>query len=381
MVINQKNFIDGMKSGNYSKIIAGILTVAILGLIIFAGPVKAFVLGLDIDGSDSVDKGENIKFIATLNIENMDKYLPVKELYLFFNDGMVCTFEVDGTEISDCSGITITPILIDLNENSGYGYGYGYDSDYGYGYDFDYGYGYGYDYGYGGKEINLIYHITLDTENTNYPIGTYESQLKALIGDEIFKSKDKPEFTISAVGESDDDGTSGGTRISRTTLDLLIGSNLNLQTGITYTFEIDGVEHKLVITSFDADENYVWVTISSDPQNVRLDFGEAIEIDVDGDGINDISLELVRIDNNGHIGIAYYVLDDEGNKLGEPEVIELFGDEEDEPSFIAGITGAVVGTLGTPGIIAVIVFLVGLVGLTIIVKVVRSKKQIVKSNL
>ncbi len=106
---------------------------------------------------------------------------------------------------------------------------------------------------------------------------------------------------------------------------LLIGYNGNLKIETNYTFEIDGINHKSEITSFDSNNKYVWVKISSNPQDVRLDMGKIIEIDVDGDGINDISLELVLIDSNGHIGIEYYYISEgkECFKLKEVFLPEL----------------------------------------------------------
>lgn len=206
---NEKNILNNSKFHS-TKILASIFTILILSLIIFAGPAKAFVLGLDTD-KDTLTKGGEITFTASLDIEAMDKYLPIKELYLFFNDDEVCKFDVDGDIISGCDGMTITPISVLSNNDKGYGYGYGYDNSYGYGYGYDFGYGYGYGYGYGtgGSEVHLAYKIILDT--TNYETGDYVSQLKTLIGDKIFESKDKPIFTINAIVTDDtDDGENDG---------------------------------------------------------------------------------------------------------------------------------------------------------------------------
>ena len=180
----------------HAKIIASIFTIAILSLILFTGPTKAFVLGLDSD-KDTLTKGEEINFTASLDIQAMDKYLPVEDLRLVINGPTprTCTFDIRGNAVSGCDGMTITPMYVSLSGKYGYGYGYGYDSSYGYGYDFGYGYGYGYGYGSGGSEMNLTYEIILDT--TDYDEGDYEALLESYIGNQIFQSKDKPVFTIN----------------------------------------------------------------------------------------------------------------------------------------------------------------------------------------
>ncbi|MCK5607993.1 hypothetical protein KAR91_39300 [Candidatus Pacearchaeota archaeon] len=183
------------------KFIASFISVSILSLLFLAGPVQAFLLGLDVDNT-TPNKGENITFTATLDIEKMDKYLPVKNLSLILNgpEYSECIFDINGNNLSECKGIvSIERISVHSENEFGYGYGYGYDSDNGYGYDFgyDYGYdyGYGYNYGYGGKPIKFEYKIILDT--TDYSTGTYDTVLKVLIGNEIF-SKNGVQITINA---------------------------------------------------------------------------------------------------------------------------------------------------------------------------------------
>ena len=216
---NPKKLKSYMKC-NSTKIMAGVITFAIIGLIIFAGPAKAFILELSTD-KGSLTKGEEITFTATLDIESIDKYLPIKNLELDINGPTpkVCKFYVNGSAISGCDGMTISPITTPLDNEKGYGYGYGYDNSYGYGYEYDFGYGYGYGYGYGagGLELHLVYEIILDTQY--YLPGEYESQLKALIGNKTFESKDKPTFTIFTTNGVL--GTSGGGGTNSKGLNLL----------------------------------------------------------------------------------------------------------------------------------------------------------------
>jgi len=216
MAINQmnigKNIFTNSKF-NSTKIIAGIFTFAILTLLIFAGPAKAFILELIIVDDSQVDKGETIKFIATLDIEDMDEYLPIKNLTLIL-DGPInkqCVFDISGNPISGCEGLTISKI--DSSSGyGGYGYGYGYDNSYGYGYgySFDYGYGYGYNYGAGGGEVHLEYEMVLDTQY--YSPGEYETALEALIGDKTFSKSGENIIINDDVdnGYTPSGGSSGG---------------------------------------------------------------------------------------------------------------------------------------------------------------------------
>jgi len=205
MKINKKlkNTEKGMLMKNH-KVIVGILTIAILGLILFAGPTKAFVLGLDAKVVDPTNN-ETIIFTASIDIQSVDKYLPIKTLKLNIG-GLTpltslnsCIFDVNGNKDpeSKCKGMEIKKIS-EANAY-GYGYGYGYDNSYGYSYGYDTSYGYGYDfgygygYGYGNGETELVYEITLDT--SSYDTGTYEAWLGSKIGNENFESKDRWEFT------------------------------------------------------------------------------------------------------------------------------------------------------------------------------------------
>jgi hypothetical protein len=211
MKINKKlnSLKKSMKSNN--KLVVGLISISMLILILFAGPVQAFILGLALD-NNSPTKGEIITFTAKLDIETMDKYLPIKNLTLLLEGptNKECVFDIYGNNLTDCDGLNIIPINIDLNGKYGQGEGYGNDSSYGYGYNFGYDCGYGYGYGAGGKEIHLIYNITLDT--TNYNPGDYQSSLKSFIGNKTFESKDKPLFTVTDSTSIILGGSSGSRR-------------------------------------------------------------------------------------------------------------------------------------------------------------------------
>lgn len=185
------------------KVIASSVSVVILVLLFLAGPVQAFVLGLDIVGDSKVERGENLSFVVSVDIESVDKFLPVKKLELVTVEALpsinadICVFDVDGNILSGCNGIRIFPVKSSYSDSFGYGYGYGYS--YGYGYDFGYGYGYdkGYGYGYGSGygKMRLEYRVVLDSGS--YHVGNYSNYLKVRIGDKVFV-KDGVEFEIGA---------------------------------------------------------------------------------------------------------------------------------------------------------------------------------------
>lgn len=164
------------KKEKLRKVFSVTVSIIILGLLVLSGPAQAFNLGISAVDSHVV-KGENLEFAASLNIEDSDSYLPVKELSLIL-DGPVkreCVFDVSGNKISGCDGVNISKIE---NIDSRYGYGYGYGN----GVSFGYGYGYGYSYGLG--KLNLTYNIILDS--SNYSAGEYSVNLSAKIGDKIY---------------------------------------------------------------------------------------------------------------------------------------------------------------------------------------------------
>jgi hypothetical protein len=294
------NKMNTLKRGlNSRRFIASFISISILTLLFLAGPAQAFILGLTVD-NDIPSKGDSITFTATLDIERMDRYLPVKNLTLVLDgpEYTQCIFDVMGNVLSGCENMTITPLFNSYSQ--GYGYGYGYDSDNGYGYDFGYGYGYdsdngygygydsdnGYGYGYGAGEITLKYEITLDT--TDYLEGNYDTMLMAHIGDEIF-SKDGLSITIVIPLTEDDED----------------------------------------------DEDDEDPSTSSHNSN-RFNYGETTFNQTTGDNSTQEDDPILRVEGD-----------------------EIPGSKE---GFFKGFTGAVLGALGTGGSIIALVFIVSILG-------------------
>jgi len=203
-----------------AKIIAGIFTIFILGLIIFAGPAKAFILNLDLaDGSqDEVDKGELINFTATLEIEDVDQYLPINSLMLNLGS-KTCVFSINGEIVSGCEGVSIEKISGSFG--AGYGYGYGYDNSYGYGYQYNFDYGYGYGYGYGIGATELVYEITIDTEY--FSPKTYNARLQADIGGTTYYSQPQ-QITINLI-EGEEYAENETVNVGENTTEIIVGED------------------------------------------------------------------------------------------------------------------------------------------------------------
>jgi hypothetical protein len=206
-----------------TKLVASIVTLTVFSLLLLAGPASAFILGLTVDDS-VVEKGDNLVFTATVDIQAMDTYLPVKQLILGLNGPVSreCIFNLDGTIKSGCEGINIDALRTISSDNRGYGYGYGYNNQNGYGYSFGNGYGYGYDYGVGA--MTLEYEVTLDTDY--YLAGTYETILEAEIGTETF-SKSGEDVTINSASDEEDSSSDDFNGVPET-IDTGIGLTLDM---------------------------------------------------------------------------------------------------------------------------------------------------------
>ncbi len=111
------------------KVIASILTIAIITLLIVAGPAEAFALDMSISNDKPVE-GETVTFNVSTSVETADNPSDVDSFTLFIiktnaKDVVSCTFFPNGTKITACPGIDVTQTS---SPTFGYGYGYGYGS-------------------------------------------------------------------------------------------------------------------------------------------------------------------------------------------------------------------------------------------------------------
>lgn len=82
--------------------------------------------------------------------------------------------------------------------------------------------------------------------------------------------------------------------VNITTISLL----LNMATGASIGFTKDGLPHSLEILSTNVREQLFDILISSDPIRLRMRVGETKQVDIDGDGILDLEVKLLKILDN-----------------------------------------------------------------------------------
>ncbi len=155
----------GGKKGVHVKILSVFITLGVLSILIFAGPAKAFTLGLVVSG-DFFNEGDHVVFTTTLDVpEGEILNINYLEFNIYGPKGVSCVFDPNGTIISGCQGISIQPISITNT------------------------------YGYGFTNMTLNYRIVLLSEG--YPGGVYYSEFK-IMSDEIIYSEQSTRFIIKA---------------------------------------------------------------------------------------------------------------------------------------------------------------------------------------
>lgn len=158
------------------SMISVLLTTFVIGLILLSGPASAVVVDFATAPNDA-NKGSDVSFTITVDINDPDNYLPVQYTNLIFTspDGSTntCKVYMDGSD--DCDDVEVV-----LTNDMGYdyGYGYGYDNNNGYGYNFGYGYGYGYASSYGQITFDVVW-----STPTALVDGVYYVQANVLAGE------------------------------------------------------------------------------------------------------------------------------------------------------------------------------------------------------
>ena len=73
------------------------------------------------------------------------------------------------------------------------------------------------------------------------------------------------------------------------------GTYVDLKEEGKISFEVDQEEHDIIVNSIGTDS--VEITIQSDPITIILDVGESEKIDLDDDGVYDVRIKLISIEN------------------------------------------------------------------------------------
>jgi hypothetical protein len=127
----------------YTKVLAMGLSVLTVLILLIAAPAQAIQLSVDLPQHVGVD--QPVTFELNADIQS-GEIVPVDSVTLAItgpNGTQICTFNVNGTPISGCEGITITPDLSTQEfgnmtatgwngtsvETVNFGYGYGFGND------------------------------------------------------------------------------------------------------------------------------------------------------------------------------------------------------------------------------------------------------------
>ncbi len=181
-----------------SKFVASLITLAVITLLVFAGPAQAFSMNMTDFSNTNPNKGELVSATATLSVNSNDRMSLSNPVQLLIDGQVSCEFDINGNNLTACEGITIDLLSNSASQGNGYGYSYGYS------------YGYNYGYGYGYSNGQFTYNITLDTDE--FIIGTHNIQLKMNAGANQVYSSSTKSLTINPEGASSvitDDVTAG----------------------------------------------------------------------------------------------------------------------------------------------------------------------------
>jgi len=187
---------DMNKSAKKKNLVSIVLTVLVIALYLVPNFASALTVGIS-DIADT-NKGNDVEFDVTVDIQNPDKFVPISQTNLTIEytgvgnhtDKFECNIQVNGdfecfrTKGNHKTEFTDIEITATKDSSLGYGYGYGYSN----GINFGYGYGYGYGYGTPSPQFGKItYHVLWHTPVNLHP-GQYTAAAKLTAKDSVFSS-------------------------------------------------------------------------------------------------------------------------------------------------------------------------------------------------
>ena len=354
---------------NSPKIISGILTLIIIGILLFSGPAKAITLGIPKIFDTTPNEDSTVSFLAKIDLHTNDR-IPLTNVTVNIKNSNAnvidtCTFYLNGTELSDTNE---TFVIEKLHSNynysaslSGYGYGYGYDSGTYTNINQSFGYGYGYLAGYGYNSFStaeksgtsattaeFIYNVTWTTPSVAAD-STYSIQLMAYANDgtntaRYYTVTDSSQITVQNV-VVETANTGGGSHTSSyalTNTELSEGYTKPLAKGDKMVFNFGSESHSLTVKNLNSTT--ATIEIASTPQTVILSVGEEKKIELSGDNYYDLLVKLNSIAlNKANITIKtiYEEIiisqqEEESQEKITGEVIQGDGTIPDEKSIIKG---------------------------------------------
>ncbi len=199
-----------------SVIIPLVITIVVIGLLIISGPASAFVVNMAGFSDTTPKKGTSIASTFNVNMAT-NEGINVTKIQLLRDGSSVCDFNVDGSKITTCAGITI------VNMSSS-------DATYGL-------YGYGFGYGSASSSSKLDYNITIDT--TSYALGAYKFKLSVVTSNRgTQNSTEQQIYVIDSEDTTTIASTATATINFTNTTDTLIDLNLSsVQSGNVSVFE------------------------------------------------------------------------------------------------------------------------------------------------
>lgn len=238
------NFLTNKRASS-RRVMGVLITVIVIALLLLSGPATAFDLAIDDISDSNPTQGDEVTFTATAEVASSE-LVPIQNLSLEFDDGTICYFEVDGSEISGCTGITITQSEDSTNYTSG-------DLNFtAAGEDKSYGSGFGYGYAAPGPS-RLVYDVTLDTDE--FDTGDLTFTLNAHMQGDTFSSD---EATIDIDSESSGGGGGGSSIV------------YNPSTSQTWSKITPGAASIMKVSSDDFGIKQITITVKNPAQSVNI---------------------------------------------------------------------------------------------------------------
>jgi len=268
------------------KAISLLITVFVVALLVFSGPASAVEIGVKNISPDDPEVGDSVTFQVYVDIETNER-IPIQNLTLHLGD-TTCTFDVDGNNLTTCSGLTIENVVKYDNYAEGalFGYGYGYngsqytttDATFGTGY--GYGYGYGYQYTGGTYEAELTYNVTWDT--TGVSAGSYDVYLEA------FAKNGEDEFTFSSKNNAETITVSAvTTTTTSTTTSVSSGGGGSISTIATSTVATTTIE---TTTTIAQEEKEIGNVAPDEEKKITFEASKELGIEeIDFKALNEIA--------------------------------------------------------------------------------------------
>lgn len=165
------------RDADRSRVLSVVLTLIVIGTLLFSMPVKALELSLSSPSDSTPTQGDIITFSANVTISDSE-IVPFESMKIVFKDSSGnyenCTFNLSNASSTTCSFLDVTS----SEEDTAYGYGYGsaeFNST-----DYYWGYGYGYGYAHSPGLGDAIYSYEFSLNTSGLDVDEYEVWLVAV---------------------------------------------------------------------------------------------------------------------------------------------------------------------------------------------------------